>query len=245
MILSSWAHSPSRAASLASCSRSPRVLWKPAETSFSASSSMSSRRWAGRRPARSGKTWSMRVVTSRTQFGPPCRRRPQILLTPSIVDNQKNATIAERLAEPGRGGRDGLQSGPFARQEHYEVGNGRDQPLRLLAKLRPQDAVEKGVLNVGVVRQRLCERGLAIAAGTFQRRSNPGDRIALGVEELLFERIELLRPRHEIRRRLGRHYWHALLPAVGFEHADQRGLVLNEIEVVDLAEPARQLAEVA
>ena len=113
------------------------------------------------------------------------QKRPQILLTPGVVDDQKNATVAERLAELGRGGVDRLQPGPLARQEHDQVGDDRDQPLRLLAELRPEDSVEIGVLNVGVVGERLGERRLAVAAGALQRRGDAGDRVALGVEELL------------------------------------------------------------
>ena len=134
-----------------------------AESRLSASPAcMASTCW---RRAFSGRTLSIRVVTSRTQFGPPCRNGLQVLLAPGVVDHHEDPAVAERLAELRRGGVDRLQARPLAGQEHDEVGEGRDQPLGLLAELGPQDSVEIGVLDVGVVGERLGERRLAVAAG--------------------------------------------------------------------------------
>ena len=59
---------------------------------------------------------------------------------------------------------DRLQLRPLAGQQGDEVGKGRDQPLWLLAELSPEDPVEKSVLDVRVMGERLGERRLAIAA---------------------------------------------------------------------------------
>ena len=139
----------------------------------------------GWRSAVSGRTLSIRVVTSRTQFGPPCRNGLKVRLAPGVVDDHENAAVAERLAELRRGGVDRLQPRPLAGQQHDQVGEDRKQPLGLLAELGPQDSVEIGVLDVGVVGERLGERRLAVAAGALERRGDAGDRVALGVEELL------------------------------------------------------------
>ena len=56
----------------------------------------------------------MRVVTNRTQFGPPWRG-PQVRLAPGVVDDQQNSPVAKRLAELPRGGVDRLQSRAIAR----------------------------------------------------------------------------------------------------------------------------------
>ena len=96
-----------------------------------------------------------------------------------------------------------------------------EQVVGLFAKLHPEDAVEIGVLDVRVVGQRLRKRGLAIAARAAQRRRD-GDRVALGVEQLVLQRLELRRALHEIRRRLRRHHRHALLRARPFQHPHQR-----------------------
>ena len=55
----------------------------------------------------------------------------------------------------------------------------REQALGLLAEFGPQDAVEIGVLDVGIAGERLGERRLAVAARAAQRRGDAGDRIAL------------------------------------------------------------------
>src|SRR5262245_44429665 len=89
----------------------------------------------------------------------------------------------------------------------------------------------------------LGQRRLAVAAGTAQRGGDR-DGITFGVEQLLFQRIKFLGPRNKTRRRLGRHPSNALLQAFALEDADQRRFVLGYIEVVDLAEPARQFTKV-
>jgi len=89
----------------------------------------------------------------------------------------------------------------------------------------------------------LGQRGLAVAAGATQRRRNRHG-IAIGVEELLFQ-VELLQPRHEVRWRLRRHHGCALLPALVLQDSDQRRAVFRQIDIVKLAEPARQRAKLA
>jgi hypothetical protein len=82
------------------------------------------------------------------------QERLEVLLAPSVVDDEKNAAVAERLAELRRRCVDRLQVRPLAGQEHNEIGKRHDEPLRLLAELGPKNPVEIGVLNVGVVGER-------------------------------------------------------------------------------------------
>ena len=112
------------------------------------------------------------------------QERAQVLLAPGVVDDHQDSPVAQRLAELGRRGVDGLQPRPLAGQSLDEVGDERQQIVGLLAKLDPEDAVEIGVLDVGVMGERLGERRLAVAARAPQR-GRDGDRVALGVEELL------------------------------------------------------------
>ena len=170
---------------------------------------------------------------------PALQKRLEVLLAPRVVDHHENPAVAERLAQLRRGGVERLQARPLASQEHDEVGEGRDQALGLLAELGPQDAVEIGVLDVGVVGERLGERRLAVAAGPAQRGRDPGDGITPGVEELLFQRVEFLRAPNKVGRRLRRHHRHALLPALGLNQVDECRFLLGKIEVVGMADPAR------
>ncbi len=150
----------------------------------------------------------------------------------------------KRLAELRRGRVDRLELRALAGQQGDEVGEGRDQPLGLLAELGPQDSVEIGVLDVGVVGERLGERRLAVAAGAAQRRGDAGDGIAFGVEQALLERVELFRAGDEVLRRRRRHHRHAPRLGVPLQLGDKRCLLLGKVEIVDMAEPARQLVEV-
>ena len=117
---------------------------------------------------------------------PALQEGSEVLLAPGVVDDQKNAPVAERLAELRRSRVYCVEPRPLASQEHDEIGEGGDEPLRLLAKLGPENAVEIGVLNVGVVGERLGERRLAVAARAPERRGNRCDGVAPGVEELVF-----------------------------------------------------------
>ena len=68
----------------------------PAESRLSASPARMAS--TGCRNAVAGKTLSMRVVTRRTgSSAHPQQEWPQVLLAPSVVDNQENSTVAERL----------------------------------------------------------------------------------------------------------------------------------------------------
>ena len=115
---------------------------------------------------------------------PALQEGAQILLAPGVVDDEKDAPVAQRLAELGGGGVQVFEAGPLAAQDLDEVRDDGEQVFGLLAKLGPEDAVEIGVLDVRVVGQRFRKRGLAIAARAAQRRRD-GDRVALGVEQLL------------------------------------------------------------
>src|SRR5262249_36327012 len=88
------------------------------------------------------------------------------------------------------------------------------------------------------------ERGLAVAAGAAQRRGDR-DGIPFGIQELSLQRLEFDRSLHEIGWRLRRHHGDALLAALILQDPDQRRGMLRQVEVVDLAKPARQLAEIA
>src|SRR5262245_26137540 len=88
------------------------------------------------------------------------------------------------------------------------------------------------------------ERGLAVAAGAPQRRGN-GDGIPFGIQEVALQSVELNGSLHEIGWRLRRHHGHALLVALVLQDPDQRRNVLWQIEVIDLAKPAWELAEIA
>jgi hypothetical protein len=57
--------------------------------------------------------------------------------------------------------------------------------------VRPENAVEGSILNVGVMSEGLGQRRLAVATGATQRGGD-GDSIAIGVEQLLFQRVEFL-----------------------------------------------------
>jgi hypothetical protein len=93
------------------------------------------------------------------------------------------------------------------------------------------------------VRQRSGERGLAVAAGAAQGRRD-ADSIALGVQQPALQAIELQGARHEVGRRLRRHHRHAPGPAFVLQDALQGAPVLGDVEVVDMADPARQLGEI-
>ena len=64
-----------------------------------------------------------------------------------------------------------------------EPPNLRHEVRRLFAEFHPQDTIEVGVDNVGVMRQLFRQRGLSIAASTTQRRRDP-HRIAACIEQL-------------------------------------------------------------
>jgi hypothetical protein len=103
----------------------------------------------------------------------PCRlaaslqERSQILLAPDVIDDQQNSAVAQRLAELGGCGLDGLDAGALTGQDLDQVGNDGQQICRIFPKFRPQHAVEVGVLDVGVMCQCPGQRGLAIAAGAL------------------------------------------------------------------------------
>src|SRR5262249_24111270 len=111
-------------------------------------------------------------------------------------------------------------------------------------KLDPENAVEIGILDVRVMGELLGEGGLAVAAGAAQRRGD-GDGIPFGIQEVSLQSVELNGSLHEIVWRLRRHHADALLPALALQDPDQRRDVLWQIEIVDLAKPAWQLAEIA
>jgi hypothetical protein len=116
--------------------------------------------------------------------------------------------------------------------------------IGFLAEFGQENSVEVSVLNVRVMSKSLGQRRLAVTAGATQRGGD-GDSIALGVEQLPFQCVEFLGAFDEIGWRLGRHHGDALLPALVRQDADQRRLVFRQTEVVNLTEPARQLAEVS
>jgi hypothetical protein len=92
--------------------------------------------------------------------------------------------------------------------------------------------------------QRLGQRRLAVATSATQRGGDGCDGVALCVEQTPFERIELFRTVDEIRRRLRRHHRHALLPALILQDADEGSLLLRNLEIVNVAEPARRFAQI-
>jgi hypothetical protein len=93
----------------------------------------------------------------------------EVRLAPDVVDDHQNPAVAQGLAQLRRSRIERLELRPLAGEQSDEVGEGRDQALGLLAEFGPEDPVEIGVLDVGVARERLGERRLAIAAGAAQR----------------------------------------------------------------------------
>jgi hypothetical protein len=92
--------------------------------------------------------------------------------------------------------------------------------------------------------ERLGERRLAVTARAAQRRGDGCDRVAFGVEEPRLQGTELSWALYEILRRCRRPELHAQRLALGLQHSDERRLVLGEIEVINLPEPTRQMAQV-
>ena len=135
-------------------------------------------------------------------FRASLQERAQILLAPGVVDDQKNAAIAERLGKRASRGVDRLEFRRFAGQPRDEVRNDRQEIFGLLAELGPQDAIKKSVLNVRIMGEGLGEGRLAIAARAAQGRGD-GDRVALRIEQLPLERVKFLGALHEIGGRLG------------------------------------------
>jgi hypothetical protein len=115
----------------------------------------------------------------------------------------------------------------------------RDQALGLLANFSPQDPVEIGVLDIGVAGKRLGEGCLAIATRAAQRGGDAGNGIPFRIEQSRFKRVELPRAGDEIRRQLGRHHRYASQPGVPLKFANERHPLLRQIEIVDMAKPAR------
>jgi hypothetical protein len=186
------------------------------------------------------------VITGGDEPGrvrPALRERAQVLLAPGVVNDHEDAAIAQSLAQLCRRGVDIFQARALARQSLDEVGDDRHQVLWFFTEFHPENAVEIGVLNVGIVRQRPGKRRLAVAARTAQR-SGDGDRIALSIKELLLERVEFSGPLHEVGRQLGRHHGDAFLGARALQDTDQIRVPLWHCQVVDLAKPTRQVVEV-
>ena len=173
------------------------------------------------------------------------QERRKVLDAPGIVDHQQAAPIIERVGQRGLGGVDGAEAGARAGEGLDQVGDAADQIVGLLAQRDAQDAVAERVLDVAVVAQRIGERGLPVAAGAAQRRGD-GHRLALRVEELALERVELLGARDEaLGQRIG-HERHALLAGRPLEHLDQPRATLGNVDVVAMRalHPARQVREV-
>ena len=86
------------------------------------------------------------------------QKRSQILLAPGIVDDQKDPAIAERLAQFRCGSVNRFDARTVTRQNYNEVRYDRQQVAGPLAEPRPENAVEIGLLNVFIMRQRFGER---------------------------------------------------------------------------------------
>ena len=152
-------------------------------------------------------------------FASAVQERAQILLAPDIIDDHQDAAVAQRLAERSGGGGDGLKPRRRAGENRNEVGDDGEQVVGLLAEFDPQHAVDIGILDVGIVRQRLGKGGLAVAARALERH-RMGHYVAFGIEELLLERAEFTGARHEVGRRLRGHHGDALFPALVLQDAD-------------------------
>jgi hypothetical protein len=112
------------------------------------------------------------VEARRDQAGrvaPALQERPQILLAPHIVDDKEAASLGQCIGELGAGGADGLQARALTGQAQDEVGNAREQIVRLLADLDVENAVDIGFLDVGVVAKIVRQRRLPEPAGTPER----------------------------------------------------------------------------
>ena len=169
---------------------------------------------------------------------PAVEERVEMRALPDIVDNQQDSPIAEHRVQGRTKALKGRCFWGLAGQQRDEIGQQRLHPAAaLFAQFDPQHAVEVGVLDVRIMGQRLGQRGLAVAARTAQCR---GDRhsIALAIQQLLFERLELPRPRDEVGRRFRRHHRHAGGAARHFQNPEEVGAALRDGEIVEVAEPA-------
>ena len=187
-----------------SCVRAQLALaaGRPRAAASASPACMASTGW---RTAFSGRTLSIRVVTRRTQFGPPCRNGLR------SCSRQTSSTIIRMRRSPRASASFPAAASSVCNvralaSQHHDLIQDDLTGIGLFAEHRPQNSVEIGVLNVRVMGERLGEGRLAVAAGAAQRRRDRGDRVAFGVEELRLQRVELFGARNEVRRRLRRHH---------------------------------------
>lgn len=91
--------------------------------------------------------------------------------------------------------------------------------------------------------QCLCEGRFAVASCAPERRRDSHG-VPFAIEQLLLERFEFGGSRYKIRGEVRHHHWNALLMALALQHPRQSGRMFWQIEVVNLAKPAWQLAEI-